>query len=254
MSVEGRIAAELDRIEAEKNVRILFACESGSRAWGFPSADSDYDVRFVYSHPSAWYLRVTPARDVIEVPISDDLDINGWDLRKAFGLMMKSNPPLLEWLHSPIIYQEDSSALAELRRLAKLCFRVDSVSYHYIRMAQNSLSGLGSGDEVKMKKYFYTLRPLMALEWIHSGRGVPPTDFTEIVQELHPEGEVREAIDALISHKKQGFESNLGPRIPAIDGWITEKMDLWEAKKFRRDPREKTGPELDEAFRKLISR
>ncbi len=253
MSVEERISVELDRIEAEKGVRILFACESGSRAWGFPSADSDYDVRFVYCHKPDWYLRVTPFRDVIEVPISEDLDINGWDLRKAFGLMMKSNPPLLEWLNSPIIYREDTSALAELQRLAQVCFRVDSVSYHYLRMAQNSQSGLGSGPEVKLKKYFYTLRPLMALEWIHSGRGVPPTDFTQIVRELHPEGEVRKAIDALTAQKRQGFESNLGPRIQAIDGWITEKMAYWESKKFKRDPREKKGPELDEAFRKLIS-
>lgn len=254
MPVEQRIAAELSRIESENSVRILFACESGSRAWGFPSADSDYDVRFVYCHKPEWYLRVTPFRDVIEVPISEDLDINGWDLRKAFGLMMKSNPPLLEWLNSPIIYQEDSLALAELRRLAKECFRVDSVSHHYLRMAQNSQSGLGSGSEVKLKKYFYTLRPLMALEWIHAGRGVPPTDFTHIVRELHPEGEVREAIDSLTSRKRQGFESNLGPRIPAIDAWIKAKMDFWESRKFRRDPREKKGPELDEAFRNLISR
>lgn len=253
MSVEERITAELSRIESENQVRILLACESGSRAWGFPSADSDYDVRFVYCHKPDWYLRVTPFRDVIEVPISEDLDINGWDLRKAFGLMMKSNPPLLEWLNSPIIYQEDSLALAELRRLAQECFRVDSVSYHYLRMAQSSQSGLGSGSEVKLKKYFYTLRPLMALEWIHDGRGVPPTDFTEIVRKLHPEGEVRDAIDTLISQKRLGFESNLGPRIPAIDTWIIERLAHWETKKFKRDQKEKKGPEIDAAFRKLVS-
>ncbi len=227
------------------------ACESGSRAWGFPSADSDYDVRFIYAHPPDAYLRVTPQRDVIELPISGDLDINGWDLKKALGLMLRSNPPLLEWLNSPIIYRQDSYALTELRRLAELCFRIDSVSYHYYRMALSGLDGLGRGQEVRAKKYFYIIRPLMALEWIHSGRGIPPTDFTVAVQEEFADGAVREAIDTLIEQKKLGFESKLGARVPAIDSWIEEKMEHWGSRKFKREPKEKAGPDVDEAFRRL---
>ena len=102
------ILRELANLEKEHQVKILFACESGSRAWGFPSQDSDYDVRFIYLHPQDWYLsiEVERKRDVIELPISDDLDITGWDLRKALQLFKKTNPPLLEWLGSPIIYAE----------------------------------------------------------------------------------------------------------------------------------------------------
>jgi predicted nucleotidyltransferase len=106
--VKEEILSRIIEIEDEEGVRIFFACESGSRAWGFPSSDSDYDVRFLYLHPTEWYLSVNleHKRDVIERPISGDLDINGWDLRKALILLRKGNPPLMEWLGSPIIYRE----------------------------------------------------------------------------------------------------------------------------------------------------
>lgn len=102
--MEDTIRSRLDAIQASENVCIVYACESGSRAWGFPSADSDYDVRFIYVRPVEWYLSIDDKRDVIECPVEDGLDINGWDLRKALRLSRKSNPPLLEWLGSPIVY------------------------------------------------------------------------------------------------------------------------------------------------------
>ena len=118
--MQDLILSELNRIEQDYHVQILFACESGSRAWGFPSSDSDYDVRFVYIRPTDWYLAidVERKRDVIELPIDDSLDISGWDLRKALQLYYKSNPPLLEWLGSPIIYQEKYTVAQQLRNLA----------------------------------------------------------------------------------------------------------------------------------------
>ncbi len=87
-----KIKLELERIEKENDVKILFAVESGSRAWGFPSKDSDYDVRFVYMHPVEWYLSIHDKRDVIEYPISDDLDISGWDIKKSVTTICKVKP------------------------------------------------------------------------------------------------------------------------------------------------------------------
>ena len=113
--MEQAIKANLAEIEARENVRIVYACESGSRAWGFPSSDSDYDVRFIYLHPLEWYLSIVDKRDVIEDPITGQLDVNGWDLRKALQLFRKSNPPLFEWLNSPIVYLEKYSVAS--RRL-----------------------------------------------------------------------------------------------------------------------------------------
>lgn len=107
--VRTRVLVELEAIEQRHDVRVLFACESGSRGWGFASPDSDYDVRFLYVHKPEWYLRVEPQRDVIERPIDDVLDVSGWELRKALQLMRRSNPTLFEWLDSPVIYREDAA-------------------------------------------------------------------------------------------------------------------------------------------------
>ena len=105
----------LARIEEEHDVRIVFACESGSRGWGFSSPDSDYDVRFIYAHDLDWYLTVFPGRDVIELPIDDVYDVSGWDLRKALGLLRNGNATLVEWLSSPVVYRADPVFLAAVR-------------------------------------------------------------------------------------------------------------------------------------------
>lgn len=70
-----KVRRQLKDVEQRYGVRVLYACESGSRGWGFASPDSDYDVRFLYVHPLEWYLRVDPPRDVIELPIDDELDV-----------------------------------------------------------------------------------------------------------------------------------------------------------------------------------
>ncbi len=138
--MEQEIRSQLENIEAEEGVRILFACESGSRAWGFPSADSDYDVRFLYLHPPEWYLSIDleKKRDVIERPINEQIDLSGWDLRKALGLLRKSNPPLLEWLGSPIIYWEKYSVAQQMRALTSTYYSPKACMYHYLHMARGN--------------------------------------------------------------------------------------------------------------------
>lgn len=84
-AVRCEIGQRLDAVEATESVRLLMAVESGSRAWGFPSPDSDYDVRFIYVRPRDWYLSLVPGRDVIEHAIVDEIDLNGWDVRKRSG-------------------------------------------------------------------------------------------------------------------------------------------------------------------------
>ena len=172
--VRETILAHLDAIEREHEVTVLYACESGSRGWGFASPDSDYDVRFVYVHRRGWYLTVEPGRDVIELPISGELDINGWDLRKALKLLHNSNPVLLEWLRSPIVYRQHA-ALAP--RLAALCVRhlsPERAYHHYLSMARKNCREHLLGEVVRYKKYLYVLRPLLAARWIRAGRGAPP--------------------------------------------------------------------------------
>src|SRR5688572_12611281 len=160
------IFEKLKSIEHQFDVKILYACESGSRAWGFASPDSDYDVRFIYVHKMDYYLSIDEQRDVIELPINDVLDINGWELRKALRLFRKSNAPLYEWLQSPIVYAADPGFVDGLKSLMSGIFSARAGMHHYLSMAKSVFDSELSGEMVKLKKYFYALRPILAAMWI----------------------------------------------------------------------------------------
>src|SRR5690349_5244719 len=183
--VHQRVHDALARVEAERNVRVLFACESGSRAWGFASRDSDYDVRFLYVHQRDWYLSVENPRDVIEQPIDDNLDVSGWELRKALRLLRKSNPPLLEWLKSPLVYREDRAFVEQLKNLAAQFYSPRRCFEHYLHMAAGNARDYLRGRElVSLKKYLYVFRPLLACRWIERNLGPVPMLFAQLVKSV----------------------------------------------------------------------
>lgn len=224
--VRRAIEARFDDIAREDQVRILFACESGSRAWGFESSDSDFDVRFIYIRNEDWYVSIDVERrkDVIERPIDDELDINGWDLRKALQLMGKSNPPLLEWLGSPIVYREIQPFTNELRELSKPFYSPRACLYHYLSMAKGNVREYLKGEEVRRKKYLYVLRPLLAVRWIEEFEGMPPTEFDKLVQAVVDDDALKNAIDGLVEQKRRGQEMDWGPRIPELTEFIESEM------------------------------
>ncbi|MDD5057389.1 MAG: nucleotidyltransferase domain-containing protein [Sideroxydans sp.] len=219
-----RIQETLSRIEAENDVRILFACESGSRGWGFESADSDWDVRFIYCHPRNWYLSVEEGRDVIELPIDELLDANGWDLRKSLRLMKKSNPVLLEWLSSPIVYREDAAAMAAYRALAQDFYQPAACLHHYLHMAKGNFREYLQGETVWLKKYFYVLRPVLACLWIERGLGVVPMAFDDLVAGVVNDSELKACIVSLAEQKRSGAEMDNGARIPAIHTFLEREI------------------------------
>ena len=224
-NVRNEIKIALRKIGKDYGVKVLYACESGSRAWGFPSADSDYDVRFLYVHPVDWYLSIDPnQRDVIEVPISDELDISGWDLRNALGLFRKSNPALLEWLGSPIVYVEEYTTAERMRDLASETYSPTSCQHHYFSMAKSNFRGCLEGDRVRTKKYFYVLRALLAVIWLEQDLGVVPTEFLTLVEATLSDGALKTAIDKLIDDKRSGVEMDDGPVIPVIHQFITDEL------------------------------
>lgn len=223
-SIVQRIESELEKLASDEGVCILYACESGSRAWGFESADSDYDVRFIYLHPPAWYLRVMPCREVIERPIDDSLDVSGWDLRKALQLLRKSNPPLMEWLTSPIIYREVPAAVAVLRRVAPAFYSPAACHYHYLHMAEGNYREYLRGQDVWLKKYFYVLRPVLACRWIEQGLGIVPMAFDALVERVVDDASLVAAIRDLVERKKAGEELDCGPRIPAISDFLDAEI------------------------------
>jgi len=203
-----KIKQTLEQQTQSHQVNILYACESGSRAWGFASPDSDYDVRFIYAHPRDWYVSVFPGRDVIEQPINDLLDVGGWDLRKALALLYKSNGALVEWLHSPIVYTQEHDIVISLRALAARAFRPRGVCHHYLGMANKGWEAVENKEHIKLKSYFYTLRALLCAQWIVEQRTAPPVRFQEILEEYCPAGEFREAVDFLLAMKAAMNESD----------------------------------------------
>jgi len=253
--LKQRIQTNLEEIESQFEVKILYACESGSRAWGFPSADSDYDVRFLYVHPQAWYLAVNleQKRDVIEEKVEDNLDMSGWDLRKALKLFYKSNPPLLEWLGSPIIYLEKYTTAQQLRELAATYYNPIASMYHYLHMAQGNNRDYLQGERVWVKKYFYVLRPLLAVIWLERGYGVVPTEFEKLVNRLVEDGELKQQIAALVVAKKAGDELDRGPRIPVISDFINSEMARLEQKQFVAALEKQPIETLNELFRSALT-
>ncbi len=234
VGVEAEARAEIERrlavIEAEDGVEILFAVESGSRAWGFASPDSDYDARFVYRHPRSWYLSVREARDVIERPILDDYDVNGWDLRKALRLLLKSNPPLYEWLRSPIVYRDHCGFRAALTDLAEAHYTQRVLAHHYRNIASGHWRrGFLGQDRVKRKKYLYIVRALLAVGWLRRHENLPPMNFQELMAGQALPSDFVVAAEALIAEKSDTPELGEAPPIPALDAWIPRALDAAEA-------------------------
>ncbi len=223
-AMRATVLEQLAMLERKHQVTVLFACESGSRGWGFASPDSDYDVRFVYVNRLPWYLTVAPGRDVIEQPISGELDINGWDLRKTLQLMHDSNPTLLEWLRSPIVYCQHDEWVNRLRTLAEEDFSPVRGYHHYASMARKNLREYLYGEEVRYKKYLYVLRPLLAARWIREERGVPPMRFADLVEQTVADKALLEEINALLAVKMRAGESATSPRWVGLHDFIEREL------------------------------
>ncbi len=227
------ISQRLDDIAREENVTILLAIESGSRAWGFHSTDSDYDVRFIYCRPIDWHLRVSPGRDVIERPISDELDLSGWDLRKTLGLILGSNAVALEWLQSPITYAEAPGFRAALTGFARTALRRRPVMWHYLRLAERQMERQNNPDgSLRLKRYFSLIRPVLALRWLRlrSDLATPPMDMSRLMADCDLPSSVQDSILELIELKKGLTErDDLRETPTATDALIQSELELARA-------------------------
>lgn len=227
--VREQVMRCLKDLEAKHDVKVLFACESGSRGWGFASPDSDYDVRFVYVNRLAWYLTVDAGRDVLELPVSGDLDVNGWDLRKALQLLKQSNPTLLEWLRSPLVYRQDEPAASELKRLAETNFSPVRGYHHYVSMAKKNFREHLKGEVVRYKKYLYVLRPLLAARWIRDGRGAPPMRFAELAQATLTDDRLLAEVNRLLEVKMRTGEAATSPRWQVLHDFLEAELAVAES-------------------------
>lgn len=248
-----KILAKLKEVEDKEQVRILYAAESGSRGWGFESENSDYDVRFIYVHPLDWYLSIGDKRDVIEYPLSDSLDISGWDIKKALKLFKASNPPLYEWLSSPIVYLERGKFVRKLRDLTPKFYSPVSCLHHYLSMAKGNYKAYLTGQKVKLKKYFYVLRPVFACMWIEEHKTMPPMEFEQLFKRQKLDLKLTNEIKQLLERKRSGAELDVEDRIEIISNFLEERIIYFEdyTKTFKAE-RIRVDNVLDQLFRETL--
>ena len=249
-----QIRRELEYIEAVNDVTILYACEAGSRVWGFESEDSDYDIRFIYVREWKHYfsLDVENKRDVIEYHEAGFLDFAGWDLRKALKLFKKCNPSLFEWLNSSTIYYKDDEFYNDLKDLMPRYYNYRAMCYHYYHMAEGNYKKYLQGDEVWLKKYFYVLRPLLSVKYLMKYNTSPLLYFTNLLK-LVNDSNVRDAIYALLISKRKGNELSIEPKIPEISDYIDEQMELLKGSFwYNSTDCEKSWEPLNELFRQYV--
>ncbi|HKP25170.1 MAG TPA: nucleotidyltransferase domain-containing protein [Dongiaceae bacterium] len=250
----AEVQRRLDAIEREQHCRILFAVESGSRAWGFPSPDSGYDVRFVYARPADWYLSVYPGRDVIEAPIEDEMDVNGWDLRKVLHLVLKPNAVISEWMESPIVYRRDAAALRQLRAFADHMLNPRALAYHYLHLARRQVAAKLSRDRIALKRYFYAQRPALTLRFLRLQNGRrPPMHLQALLDATDLPAATIRIVERQVAAKSRTREMGSGPRIPALDRLIAAEIAAAAGSATEMPGRPPSDLEAaDRLFRRLI--
>lgn len=248
--MKDKIVEKLKQIEREKGVEILYAVESGSRAWGFASPDSDYDIRFIYKHDLNYYLSLWEQTDVIEFMTEDDLDGSGWDLRKTVKLLAKSNAPLLEWLFSPVVYFENEAFVSQMRCLAQDCFSPIACLHHYLGTTKNFMD-VCQTEEVKLKSYFYALRTALAGKWIIEHNSFPPVDFMELLP-IAPQN-IQEKVKELMTIKANQDEKYLHPKEVLITDFLMETVKFNQENAVGLGSGKKMSVELDGVFMENIS-
>ncbi|MEP7093173.1 MAG: nucleotidyltransferase domain-containing protein [Flavobacterium sp.] len=244
--MKEKILQKLKEIEIQKDVEILFAVESGSRAWGFASPDSDYDIRFIYKHKPDYYLSLWEKPDVIEFMTEDDLDGSGWDLRKAVKLLAKTNAPLMEWLFSPVVYFENEVFAKQMRKLATECFSPIAVLHHYLGTTKNFME-VCEMEEVKLKSYFYALRTALAGKWIIENNTFPPVAFADVLP-IAPKN-IQNKIVELQAIKANQDETYLHPKETLITDFLLETIQFNQENASKLGSGKKLNEELDLFFR-----
>ena len=244
------IQNKLVEMEQAHNIRILYACESGSRAWGFPSTDSDYDVRFIYMKPLNNYLSINDYKDTIDLPVNEALDINGWDIRKSLRLFKSSNAPLYEWLQSPIVYTKDDIFLMDIKSWMHSCFSLRKGMHHYLSMTKNTWNEIRS-DEIKIKKYFYCLRSLLAAYWIVKKQQLPPMDLPSL-RILIAQEACQNALDELLRIKINADEKTMIKPVRVLHDFIERQLIYCENNIPEDRASDFETENLDNLFRRFV--
>lgn len=212
------IKNKLKQIEDSKNIKILFAIESGSRGWGFSSADSDFDVRFVYTKSRDNYLKINPSADFLDFPINEEVDMNGWDLKKFLKHLYVSNATPFEWIQSPVFYENNIFVYQEIFKILPKYFCQQTIIHHYLGLVKKKLEILETNN-VKLKSLFYIIRSLLAAKYSLVKNEFPPMKFNKLIFLIDDENILKE-IMYLRDRKTQLTESNVFEVSPQLVSFL----------------------------------
>ena len=244
------IKAALQQIEKEKGIKILYALESGSRAWGFPSPDSDFDVRFIYMHKKDWYLGLSDKTDTIE-SMQGELDITGWDLKKSLILLKKSNVALLEKFQSPIVYYEEKCFADEMKHLMQHYYSPTAVFYHHYSLAKKFWDDIKEADSFKLKSYFYLMRSLLTCNWVVKADAVPPMEIEGLMSLLSEDEKFN--LRELIKLKATVNEKYLHQKDRLMQDFVLELFAFIEPFKSQLGVNDNNYALLDKFFLKILN-
>ena len=249
---EELVLMKIKEIEEKENVKVLHVVESGSRAWGFASPDSDYDVRFIYLRNKDDYLSLHDIKDSINWELNEVLDINGWDLKKALKHFHKSNATLFEWANSPVVYYSTNEWKELYENTAKQYFSVKAALYHYYGTANKNYNEYLLADMVKYKKYFYVLRPVLACKWIEQKKSPPPVLFNDLTRSVL-ERNMELIVAELLGKKVRMQETDKAPKIDVLNQYIEKNLEYFKilANEMQDDRKPGWGP-LEIKFRELL--
>lgn len=222
----------IKQLERNYSCKVLFACESGSRAWGFESRDSDYDVRFIFVYPVDLYITLTKPQDTINFIQNEIYDFSGWELRKTLSLFSKSNLSLNEWLDSPLIYFRNETLYTELKKLIPVFFQPVKGFNHYLSIAKNTLK-TDNLCSLSIKKLFYLLRSILACSWIIQFKTMPPTLFISLLDKLAIAERINKQILSLLIKKKELRESQIIVIPEDLQNWINNQLSSLESFNFQ---------------------
>ncbi|HAD97632.1 MAG TPA: nucleotidyltransferase domain-containing protein [Cryomorphaceae bacterium] len=249
--MRNKIINALKQLEKEHNIEILLACETGSRAWGFPSPDSDYDVRFIYVHKPEWYLSLNEKKDSIDLMMEDRLiDLSGWELRKTLRLLAKSNVSVLERMQSEIVYLGKPDFQEELQEIARKCFSPIVTMHHYLSMSKSFYERIVDQNEVRLKDYFYALRTAVAGKWVREKNAIPPLQFTEMYDLL--DKALCEKLEELITLKGEKEEAYRHLADKEINAFLKDTIRANEAVSQKLPSGHPDWEQLDQFFRRWI--
>lgn len=254
VEIRELIEKRLQHLEQKHDLSIVFACESGSRAWGFASENSDYDVRFVFVRPVLKYIRLRPATDAFDEPCDDDIDAAGWDIRKTCELLLKSNAALLEWLASPVIYRKNHEVAQRLIALREQFFCPKKTVFHYLSLATNQWNNYIDGNASPVrKKYLYLLRPLACMEYIRAHMTMPPTAFADVLTAIDWPGEVMASVERIIEQKKAGQELDADTADQSLNAFCAEELERGRTLGESLEPRKVDTSLLDDLIEEAIA-